>query len=325
MTQAKHREDERSAQIDTFLRSCDPGAYTRRPIPADASFRRYERIETARGRYILMDAPPPQEDVRPFAALTARLRALGLHAPALYAQDEAGGFLLLEDLGDTSYTAHLRAFAHEEATLYRAAVDVLAHLYRETGPGEAVPAYDMNEYRREVALLAEWCLPALGLAHEAADFLAIWDELLAAYPPQQRTLVLRDYHADNLMWLPGEPATGFARVGLLDYQDALLGDGVYDLISLLEDARRDVSPQTAAAMLRHYAEQTGQAEEALQRRAALLGAQRNCKILGIFHRLHRRDGKPRYLDYLPRVRAHLACDLAHPALAALKAWCARVM
>ncbi len=152
----------------------------------------------------------------------------------------------------------------------------------------------------------------------AKEYEALWTELLERIPPLPPVPVLRDFHADNLLWLPGRG--GVKRVGLLDFQDAVLGSPAYDLVSFLEDARRDVAPATAQRMLEYYAQETGIARDAFAQAYAMLGAQRNLKIIGIFTRLHRRDGKPHYRKFLPRVFAHLKHDLEHPALATLKAW-----
>jgi aminoglycoside/choline kinase family phosphotransferase len=282
-----------------------------------------------------MDAPPEKgEDVRPFVAVTHWLRRQGFSAPEIFAADLKGGFLLLEDLGDDIYSRVLAAAPEREAGLYEAAVDLLADLAAVPAPSAlgpedcrvALPPYDAGVLAREAALAREWWLPAASGAAVALDLAEEFDglvaEVTAAVEPVRDVVVLRDYHADNLVWLPGR--TGNARVGLLDYQDALAGHAAYDLMSLLEDARRDTPEELQQAMIKRYLERRGGVDaEAFRAVYSALGAQRNLKIVGIFARLAIRDGKPRYLAMIPRVWGHLMRDLSHPALAQLAAWVAR--
>lgn len=316
---------ERDAQIETFLSGQGLAGAPRRQIAGDASFRRYERIIAPDGlSVVLMDAPPEKEDVRPFLAVQACLFAAGYSVPDVLAKDAQAGFLLLEDLGDASFTRVLTESPEREGALYAAAVDALADLY-DKGEGIAphIPAYDMTLMEREALLLPEWFLP-LAIGRERAKDVGgrFMQALLAALKASDltpRVLAHRDYHADNLFWLADrDPA--IARVGMLDFQDAVLGRPAYDLVSLLEDARRDVSPSVVETSLRRYAQTTGEDLEALAVEFALYGAQRNAKILGIFARLHLRDGKPRYLSLIPRVWAHFMRDVSHPSLSSLKHW-----
>ena len=281
-----------------------------------------------------MDAPPASgEDVRPFVAMTHWLRQQGLSAPAIAAADTVRGFLLLEDLGDDLFTRLLATTREGEAELYGAAVDLLAELSAIPAPGVLgpedcqvdLPPYDHAVLAREAALIHEWWLPAVTGATPSPEFGAEFDALVAeateVVEPVRDVLVLRDYHADNLIWLPQR--TGSAQVGLLDYQDALAGHAAYDLVSLLEDARRDTSAELREAMIARYLERRAGLDAVAFRTAyAALGAQRNLKIVGIFARLAIRDGKPRYLDLIPRVWGHLMRDLSHSALAPLAAWVA---
>ncbi len=282
-----------------------------------------------------MDAPPAKgEDVRPFLAVTHWLRAQGLSAPAVLVADPGRGFLALEDLGDDLFTPLLaRAPAGLEAELYAATVDLLAALAEVPapemmGPPDCrlpLPPYNAAVLAQEASLLRKWWMPAAGApvsADRAAEFEALVAGATAAVEPARDVVVLRDCHADNLVWLPER--AGPARVGLLDYQDALAGHAAYDLVSLLEDARRDTGEALRAAMLARYLDRRPGLDAARFRAAcAALGAQRNLKIVGIFARLAIRDGKPRYLSMIPRVWGHLARDLAHPALAPLAAWVGR--
>jgi len=294
--------NEINGKIDTVLASVGIKNYERKPLVADASNRRYERILANQQSYMLMIAPPSTEDVRPFIKVAEVLLKEGLNAPDILARDVENGLLVLQDFGDDSYSHVLRNGANE-IELYEAAVEVL----------EALPVYadDIHEYSQE-KLLQEALLYIDWLATDAdkEGFIAIWKKLIGSLSGNNR-LVMRDYHADNLMWLPDN--NGVQRVGLLDFQDAVLGNAAYDYVSLLEDARRDVSAQTVATILK------GKSEQFLLD-YAILGAQRNLKIIGIFHRLNKRDGKPRYLDFLPRVWNHYNNDLRHPALAELKTW-----
>jgi len=285
------------------------------PLAGDASFRRYFRVLAADGRRaILMDAPPPHEDPRPFLAMARYLAANGLRAPDILGEDLAAGLVLLEDFGDVRMREAVDGpLAAREHEVYREAIDTLIALHARPVP--TLRPYDRAEYQREAGLFVEWYCPAQGLDVDAAGYVAAWDTALAPMlaadaPP---VTVLRDYHAENIMLL------GEGGQGLLDFQDALIGHPAYDLVSLLQDARRDVSPDLEAAMLAHYAA-TMRPGYDLDGHYHVLGAQRNAKIIGIFMRLWRRDGKPRYPGMIPRVWAALERDLAHPALAPVAQW-----
>lgn len=319
----------RQRVIEQFLDDAGWGKATLHPLAGDASFRRYIRLTDGTRRAMLMDAPPEKENVKPYMSVRTFLHGLGYSAPACLAENPAEGLLLLEDLGDDLFTALLAENPDPalERTLYAAAVDNLAEwhdrpeLQRDRSRLH-LPHYDRAALTRELALFAEWYLPHVAPPEQvkklAANYLTVWDVLLDDHPIITTTFVHRDYHASNLLWLPERDDV--ENVGLLDFQDALWGDPAYDLVSLLEDARRDVTPELADAMLARYLRQTGEDERAFRTRYALLGAQRNCKILGIFVRLMARDGKPHYLPHLPRVWRYLAHDLQHPALAPLAAW-----
>lgn len=314
---------DRGAAIETFLRRSGWGGAERCPLAGDASFRRYERVRGAGKQAVLMDAPPPWEDVRPFIATTAKLAACGVSVPAIIAADEAAGFLLLEDLGDAIFTRLLAENPSREEELYRAAVAALVAVVQGSArqaewPRDMKP-YDMDAYLREAGLFAEWFLPqVMGIERARArrkEYLALWRDTIAQAPLRQSCLVHRDYHADNLLWLEGR--LGHRAVGMLDYQDALWGDPAYDLVSLLEDARRDVQPVTVKQCVAQFTSTLHETEDFTQR-YAVLGAQRNAKIIGIFTRLCVRDGKAQYLGYLPRVWGHFLHDLAHPVLAPVR-------
>lgn len=284
------------------------------PLPGDASFRRYFRIRGGGNSAMLMHAPPPNEDPAPFLLAARWLDDNAMRAPRVLAQDLSRGFVLLEDFGDDRMRDHLDVHPGDEDAVYKAAVDALVALHR-LSPGP-FPPYSMSEYLREARLFVEWFCPAMGLDVDTASYDAAWDEALAPLMGRQvpGVTVLRDYHAENIMLLGS-----LNDQGLLDFQDALIGHPAYDLVSLLQDARRDVSPALERRMLDHYVRQTGSGPD-FEADYARLGAQRNAKIVGIFTRLCKRDGKPRYLSLIPRVWEALERDLAHPALAPVAAW-----
>ncbi len=388
----------RAAQIDAFLAAAGWGGARRRPLESDASFRHYTFLADGPRRALLMDAPPEREDVRPYLRIARHLTGLGLSAPHIYAEDAAAGLLVIEDLGEATYTrlldrgagppspcpsssgsaaiAQMPAepargegtlfFAPEHVTinrdaapgsplpsegegqgeggpardagsagntlkdqLYALAVDVLIDLHRrpaaESIPPD-LPPYDEAALLREALLFTDWYLPAAARrsTDEAVrdDYIAAWRAVVAPVLAASPTLVLRDYHVDNLLLLQGR--SGITACGLLDFQDALAGHPAYDLVSLLEDARRDVGDGMAARMRARYtAAFPGQSSSAFAAAYAILGAQRHMKVLGIFVRLSRRDGKPRYLVHLPRLWRLLQRAVLHPALAPVASWLER--
>ena len=358
MTQAP---DRRSLMM-TFIDEAGWSGAELRPLAGDASTRRYVRLVRGAHTAMLMDQPrgaempacPPGAsqsdrrklgynamarlagpDCRPFAALSHFLRGQGLSAPDTIAHDYANGFLLIEDLGDGRF-ADLISSGQNERPLYETAIDVLAGLHSVRAP-EVLPVpgggdvsllpYDTLAMETEVHLLTEWFYPAATghtLANDALlAFSDAWRSALGQLKISDPVVVLRDFHAENLMWL--ENRAGASRAGLLDFQDALAGSPAYDLISLTEDARRDVSAELGDAMTRRYVKHRRSLssqfdEEAFRFAAALLATQRNTKIVGIFARLWKRDGKPRYTQFLPRMWGYLERDLSHPALGDLKGW-----
>lgn len=313
----------RSERMAQFVESAGWRDADITPLAGDASNRRYLRLKRGPMRSVLMDAPPEHgEDVRPFRAVTRWLRHAGFSAPEILSADEEHGFLLLEDLGDELYSRHLAFHPMQERDLYSAAVDALVALAscaaEDFDPDWNLGTYDLAVYEREALLIVDWWLDE-GRAGQAADLAGLLGEAVSDIDTMQHIMVLRDYHAENLVWLPER--RGVARVGLLDYQDALAGHCAYDLVSLLEDARRDTSEELRRAMIAAYLDRRPDIDrEAFHYAYAFLGAQRNLKIIGIFSRLALRDGKPRYLDLIPRVWDHLMRDLAHPSLSRLSTW-----
>jgi aminoglycoside/choline kinase family phosphotransferase len=288
------------------------------PLAGDASFRRYFRVVDGDRRAVLMDAPPPHEDPRPFVSVGEWLCDHGFAAPTILARDLDEGLLLLEDFGDARLREHLDAVPQDEMPLYSRAVDLLVEMHWLPAQATLDP-YDREVYQREAGLLTEWFAPAAGLDVDAAAYERAWDAVMpiAERDAAPTVTVLRDYHAENIMLLPD-----LARshgLGLLDFQDALAGHPAYDLVSLLQDARRDVSPDVEKAMLARYMAAAPVSAD-FEAAYAVLGAQRNAKIIGIFTRLWKRDGKPRYLAFLPRMWALLERDLAQPALAPVADW-----
>ncbi|EJU12987.1 aminoglycoside phosphotransferase [Sphingomonas sp. LH128] len=302
--------------LDAFLAAAGWGGAAVEPLPGDASFRRYFRIRSVDGATaMLMDAPPPQEDIGPFLRAAHWLDDNGMRPPRILAEKPDKGLILMEDFGEARMRDYLDQWPADEAAVYSAAIDALAKLHQL--PAGPFLDYSLAEYIREVKLFIDWYCTAQSLYVDAAGFVSAWEQALSPLLPRQRpgVTVLRDYHAENIMLLGS-----LEKQGLLDFQDALVGHPAYDLVSLLQDARREVAPELEAQMFDRYVQKTGTDVDAFLADYARLGAQRNAKIVGIFVRLWRRDGKPRYLDLIPRVWAAMERDLAHPAMAPVAAW-----
>lgn len=349
---AASRAEERAA----FLSGAGWERAVALPLAGDASTRSYERLTLSGRRAILMNAPPKAEsaacppgaraeerralgynamarlagpNLHAFLAVAETLRGAGLSAPEIFAADPARGFALIEDLGDGLFARAIPDGADEQA-LYEAAIDALLTLHEAAPTPPRSAQYTMLPYDRlaleaEIGLLPDWYWPfrkrAAAPPSLLADYYAAWAPVLALLSAPSQ-IVLRDFHAENLLWLPERD--GHRRVGVIDFQDALVGSRAYDVVSLLEDARRDVAPELADRLAARYIagarRQAGFDEEAFRADYAVLAAQRNAKILGIFARLVRRDAKPRYLDFTPRVEEHFRRDLARPALAPVRAF-----
>lgn len=304
-----------------FLAAAGWGDAAVSPLAGDASFRRYFRVTDRGRRAVLMDAPPEHEDVRPFVHIADLLVGAGFSAPRLLAADQQQGFLLIEDFGDQLMGPVLAADTSREEDIYTGAVRLLAELKAVTPPASLRP-YDRAELLREVLIFPEWYGKAAGFQWDADSYAAAWDQVwqqVLAETAADPVLTLRDYHADNLMLLPDRP--GVQALGLLDFQDALAGHPAYDLVSLLQDARRDVAPRLEKAMLADYARAAGLPDaDAFRTSYEVLGAQRNVKILGVFVRLRDRDGRKGYVERLPRVWGYVERNFRHPALAPVKNW-----
>ncbi len=339
---------ERIPQIRAFLDESGFGEVRRRRLQGDASTRIFERLVLDDKTTILMNAPrrpdgPPlrdgkpysviahlAEDVVPYVAIAAALRGRGVSAPAIIDADLERGLVIMEDLGDERIVGGAPPAPIEAR--YQVAVDLLASLHGQTLPevlhvaphlDYRLPRYDMQAFLIEAELLLDWYIEPAPTEAARAEFLALWREALAPAIEAPPTWVLRDYHSPNLLWLSRREGT--ARIGVLDFQDAQIGPAAYDVASLLQDARVDVPETLEMALLGRYARARSDHNRlfdlaSFSQLYATLTAQRATKILGIFARLDRRDGKPQYCRHTPRLWSYLRRSLAHPALAALKAW-----
>lgn len=307
----------------SFLRSAGWGDAARRFLAGDASDRSYDRLTRGHETAVLMDAPPGKgDDPASFLAIADHLLGLGLSAPRCLAQDLTHGFLLLEDLGDGLFARLIPVTPGLEEPLYRAATDVLTTLHRHPAPPD-LQNLSAADWAIAAGFALDWYRFAItGDKADQTDFRACLTDLLTTHADGPRVMILRDYHAENLLWLPDRQ--GVARVGVLDFQLAQMGQPGYDLVSLLQDARRDVPSEIEAAMIRHFCDTTG-AQGNFTASYAVLGAQRALRILGIFARLCLNGGKPGYLPLLPRVWGQLQRNLAHPALNPLREICARLL
>ena len=315
---------DRAAAASLFLARAGWGTAVRQHLAGDASDRRYERLRAGAATAVLMDNPPGgADDPAAFVAMARHLRDLGLSAPEVRVADTEAGFLLLEDMGDDLYARLLQADPLREVELYAPAVDVLCHLQAVPAPW-GLPDLSAADWAKAAGFALEWyAFAATGEQAAEGSFLAALEAALRAHADGPHVLILRDYHAENLLWLPGRK--GLARVGILDFQLGQLGQPGYDLVSLLQDARRDVAVATEAAMIARFVAATGVEAEAFAAHYAVLGAQRALRILGIFARLCLVAGKPGYLPLIPRVWEQLQRNLAHPALADLRAICQDVL
>ena len=288
------------------------------PLAGDASFRRYFRIVQGERSAVLMDAPPPHEDPRPFIAVAEWLVGSGLTAPEIIARDLEKGLLLLGDFGNVRLRETLDADPHRERELYEVATDLLVHLHQHP-PMAGLKPHGLDQWLEELKLFTDWYCPAVGADVDVDAYQAAWREVLkpVADDGLGPVTVLRDYHAENIMLVEGR--AGVEHFGLLDFQDALAGHPAYDLASVLEDARRDVSPSIERQMLDHYIAASGSGET-LRRAYWALAAQRNTRILGVFTRLWKRDDKPGYRRFQPRMWGLVERDLEQPQLKPVREW-----
>ncbi len=342
------------ARLQALRQFLDGAGYIearRQRMAGDASIRSYARLIRDEGVVILMNFPRRPdgpaiyggksysaavhlaEDVKPFVAIANGLRERGFSAPAIHHADLEHGFLITEDFGSIPVIEGDPPRPIPER--YEAATDMLAALHRESLPETlplatqltyAIPVFDTEALLIEISLMLEWYLPDRGAAASEAlraEFLAMWRELLETATAAPKTWVLRDFHSPNLIWL-GE-REGIGRVGVIDFQDTVLGPAAYDLVSLLQDARIDVPEALELALLTRYIKARRATEASFDPAGfaeayAVMSAQRNTRLLGTFARLNRRDGKPQYLRHQPRIWTYLNRSLAHPALSRLREW-----
>ncbi|MCR8922830.1 phosphotransferase [Dasania sp. GY-MA-18] len=292
-------------------------------LSADASFRRYFRLSHNGQSVLLMDSPPDSEDMDSYIKVAQYLLSAGLRAPKIYALDQINGFAIIEDFGNQTYTQLLDAGEQAEP-LYQLAIDALARLHQRLDIKQIdIPRYDQGYYQDEASLFIDWYWPARTGGQISdnlrREYMAIWDQLLAQVATDNECMILRDYHVDNLMVIAGE--SGLNSCGLLDFQDALIGSRAYDMVSLFEDARRDVDQAMAQRLIEGYLKDFGPQQAAdFHYDYNVLGAHRHIKIVGIFVRLCVRDGKSHYLDYLPRVQRLLEHSLLKPEMKPLAEW-----
>lgn len=296
--------DEIAAQI--FLNSQRIFNYKITKVAGDASFRSYYRIYCENKTFILMFAPPSCEDIKPFVKIDKLLVKNNFSAPKIFAIDEKNGFILLQDFGDDTYSKVLaktskKSLKKHEFQLYKKAADCLIEVQQLNLPQD-VALYNQELLLREVMLFVDWYLPLKKIIItdlEKEKYKNLWLKIFSYLDKKNQVLVLRDYHADNLMIL--QHKRGFKRVGLLDFQDAVIGSKAYDLVSLLEDARRDLIVENRQMIFDYYIEKSNCDKISFTQDYAILSLQRNIKILGIFARLAMRDGKNNYLELMPRV------------------------
>jgi N-acetylmuramate 1-kinase len=287
------------------------------PLAGDASFRRYFRIVDDGRQAVLMDAPPPHEDPRPFISVAEYLTGIGLSAPRIFARDLNHGLLLIEDFGSIRMREFVDADISRETEIYQGVVDVLIDLHRHAPLG-GLNTHGLDQWLDEVGLFTEWYCPALGIDVDVAGFRQAWHDVLGPIDALGQSVTeLRDYHAENIMLIKDREGVG--HFGLLDFQDALIGHPAYDLVSMLEDARRDVTPSVERAMLDRYMTATDQGN-AFEAAYWALGAQRNTRILGVFVRLWKRDGKPHYTSFQSRMWGLLERNLMQSGIEPVRAW-----
>jgi tRNA threonylcarbamoyl adenosine modification protein YjeE len=334
-----------------FLTEAGHGESRRERMAGDASIRSYARLYRGERAFILMNSPKRPdgpaiydgksysaavhlaEDVRPFVAIAGGLRARGFSAPKIHDADLEQGFLITEDFGHDGVIEGDPP--RPIIARYEAATDLLARLHGEEVASVLplaphvtyrIPSFDVDAMLTEIRLMLEWYLPDRGAEPSEAlraEFVAMWRALLEEPLAAGRTWVLRDYHSPNLLWLSARE--GMARVGILDFQDAVMGPPAYDVVSLLQDARIDVAEEIERTLFNRYIEARMTAEHGFDASEfaahyAIMSAQRNTRLLGTFARLNRRDGKPHYLKHQPRIWTYLNRALAHAALAPLRAW-----
>jgi aminoglycoside/choline kinase family phosphotransferase len=295
--------------------------YTIKPIIGDAGLRDYLRVSTDDASYIIMDCPPSYTSIEPFIQIAEVLTQNGFSAPEIVNSDINNGFLILQDFGKLSVKNYLMNDNKTQQAIYHLSIDLLIKL-QDTEPQKNLKTFDNALLASELSIFTDFYAPyKKGMQLDASDledFKILWQDFLLKQVPMQNSIVLRDYHVENMMYLEHED--GINKLGLLDFQDALIGSPLYDLVSILEDARIDISRDFALECVQYYAlAKNIDLEDALVN-YHILGAQRNLRILGIFARKYTRDKDDTYLQYIPRVLKYLEYDVSHPVLEPLKNW-----
>lgn len=313
----------RANLLNNFIQDNGWDNATRLPLIADASTRQYIRLSQNDSRAMLMDAPPPKENVRAFVNIGRHLQALGFSTPRILAQNLEEGFLLLEDFGDDTFTTLLKQ-GYDESHLYKTGIDLLVALHTNSEAANVkAPLYSNQVIISEADRFIDWYFPeARGREcndEERDSFRNAWQTILDGLQKQQPTLVLRDFHVDNLMKIDTDICV--SSCGLLDFQDSLIGSPAYDVVSFLEDARRNVNAELQLKMLdRYFAANPTINRDDFMQWYVVLGAQRHTKVIGLFTRLMRQDDKPVYLPHLPRVMEYFDQHLKAPVMAPVKEW-----
>lgn len=312
----------RSRQLKQFIDEFFVEAYSIKPIVGDAGLRDYLRVKTKDSSYIIMDCPPSYTSVEPFIKVADFLNKNGFSAPEIIKTDIKNGFLILEDFGNLSTKDYLlKHDTIEQENIYYSSIDLLIQL-QNISPLEDLKLFDNNLLRSELAVFADYYIPyKTGKTISRKDFEKfndIWEDILSSQEPFNNSIILRDYHVENIMYL--EKRKGIRKLGLLDFQDALIGSPVYDLVSILEDARIDVGRDFALNCVEYFAEKKQFNLQHTLLNYHILGTQRNLRILGVFARKYIIDKDDTYLQYIPRVIKYLEYDVSHPILEPMKNW-----
>ncbi|GAB4165658.1 MAG: phosphotransferase [Rickettsiaceae bacterium] len=314
----------RSGQLKLFISSHFPQPYSFEPMVGDAGMRSYYRVKDNKTSFVVMDCPPDYAEVEIFANISKFLLERGFSAPQVFKQNLEQGFLLLEDFGNVSIKKYLETggkSTEKRKQIYCLIIDLLVSLQSKDRLS-TLKEFDNEMLCKELEVFIDWYVPYAYKrklkVHELEEFIKLWQSVLAQKVPMPRAMVLRDYHLENMMYL--EQRSSVQKIGLLDFQDALWGSPIYDLVSVLEDARFDVPRNEALDLIDYFVIKTGLNKDAVLLNYHVLGAQRNCRILGVFARKAIRDGNDGYLKYIPRVQGYLRYDLSHPVLSEIKIW-----
>jgi N-acetylmuramate 1-kinase len=327
-TENSSRDTVRQSCKQAFLQKSGYKAFKVEALPADASFRTYSRLTSDKESYILMDSPPEHYSLKPFVKIGSFLLDSNFSSPKLYEQDHENGFMVLEDFGTVSVNSLLSSdtSSEQEEIIYKKIIRLLTKI-QETDYPKDLEQYSTELLIKEADVFLDWFLPILNgedtTIEQREEFNYLWRKVFGLIDLGEKCLTLRDFHVDNLMYL--EEREGIKQIGLLDFQDALIGAPAYDLVSLIEDARRDINPALAGELINYYLSlHPSYNRKDFLAQYSVLGAQRNIRILGVFARKATRDKNSKYLSLVPRVRKHLERDLSHPLLAPLKEWLYKV-